>query len=56
MSITTLHTVFCDETPCTSWIAHEPSPAEARWLAKQHGWKRIRRGRQWVDLCPRHPH
>jgi hypothetical protein len=44
-------TVFCEGAVCGAWIAEEPTPAEARKMARRNGWL-LRPKKAGGDLCP----
>lgn len=56
--IRTTALLYCDGDGCADGTAQDPfdfhtkTAGEARELAKQNGWRRVRRGGRLVDLCP----
>ena len=64
MSTVGTFAVFCDHGypahPCPQWVGREPSPAEARKVARASGWYVAPRGGRTgprydgPDYCPAH--
>lgn len=55
MTASRLVTIWCDaehalDTKCEFWVAHEPTAAEARKVARSQGWVR-RDGRDLSPTC-----
>lgn len=60
MSLETIRLIRCDgmsqkhpEKRCGNRAEVEPNQgaANARWVLRKSGWKRVRRGQSMIDLC-----